>query len=65
MSKGYKPTAYIKWFRVEGNYADNEKPLAQVANYRGLDTEWYCLKQLWISDYEGEPNKWRDIEIVL
>lgn len=64
MSHGYKPTSNIKWFRVEDNYANGEKPLSQIAGYPGCGHEWFCLKQLWVSDFVGEPDEWRDIEVV-
>ena len=64
MSEGYKPTNNIKWFRVEGNRVNGECPLAQIAGYPECGPEWYCLKQLWVSDYQGEPDEWRDIDVV-
>lgn len=60
MSDGYKPTAQVKWFRVEDNDIAGDRPLAQIG---GL--EWYCLKQLWVSDYHGEPDQWKDVEVVV
>lgn len=60
----YKPTADIKWFRVEGNHAKGNKPLAQIAGYPECGPEWFCLKQRWCSDSVGEDDEWRDIEVV-
>jgi hypothetical protein len=62
---GYKPTAHIRWFRVERNEIDGSKPLAQIAGYPENGPEWYCLKQLWVSDARDEPDEWRDLESVL
>jgi hypothetical protein len=64
MNDGYKPTAQIKWFAVEGNYTNGEKPLAQIAGYPECGSDWFCLKQLWVSEFGGEPDEWRDIEVV-
>jgi len=61
----YKPTAQIKWFRVDDNYIGNERPLAQIAGFPECGSEWYCLKQLWTSDYKDEEDEWRDIEVVV
>ena len=61
----YRPTNYIKWFRVEGNYRGNNKPLAQITAFAECGPEWYCLKHLWQSDFNGEEDEWRDVEAVL
>jgi hypothetical protein len=61
---GYKPSNQIKWFRVEDNYIGGDKPLAQIADYPECGSKWFCLKQLWVSVYEDEPDEWRDIEII-
>ena len=60
----FKPTAQIKWFRVEGNYIDGERALASISGYPESGPEWYCLKQLWVSDDEQEYDEWRDIEVI-
>ena len=58
----YKPTCCIKWFRIEDG--DKERPAAAIrAEYR-FDDELWCLKQLWVSDIQGDPDEWRDIECV-
>lgn len=64
MNDDYKPTLHIKWFRVDGNYVNGEKPLAQIAGYRECGPEWYCLKQLWVSENEEDPDEWRDIDVI-
>ena len=64
MRDNYKPTADIKWFRVAGNYTNGDKPLAQIAGYPECGPEWFCLKQRWTSDFVGEDDEWRDIEVV-
>ena len=65
MIGGYKPTNNIKWFRVQDNCSNGDKPLAQIAGNTDGDSEWFCLKQLWVSDYIGQNNEWRDVEVVL
>ena len=54
------PTNQIKWFRVESNDENGDRPLAQIGG-----DEWYCLKQLWTTgDDSGPPDEWRDVELV-
>lgn len=60
----YKPTNSIKWFRLDNNYIGGDRPLAQIAGYPECGSEWYCLKQLWVSDFQGEEDEWRDVDIV-
>lgn len=58
-----RPTNNFRWFRVNDNYVCGDKPLAQIAGYPECGPTWYCLKQLWISEYVGERDEWRDIEV--
>lgn len=65
MSDGYKPTSAIKWFRVGANCINGERPLAQIAGYQeSYGPQWFCLKQLWVSDFTGEDEEWRDVDVI-
>ena len=56
----YKPTCQIKWVDVKEN--DKLQSDKVVGRFHGGST-YFCLKQLWVSDLEGEEDEWRDIEI--
>lgn len=62
----YKPTARIKWFRLEqGSEVDEaERPVVCVPCGHGGMPEPFVLRQLWVSDIVGEDDQWRDIELV-
>lgn len=61
MEESYKPTCRLEWVRSTA-YQDGKTPLAQSSGFPGSPPDWYCLKQLWVSDIEGEEDEWRDVE---
>lgn len=64
MNDDYKPTCFLRWFRTEDGRGNGLEPRAKIDGNEWNMPEWFVLRQKWVSAVRGEPDEWRDIEVV-
>ncbi len=55
---GYKATTQLRWVRAASAWDDGQVKAKE-------DDRPLTLQQLFVSDFVGEPEEWRDVPIVV
>ena len=55
---GYHPTALLRWTETK---MGEEIPRASIPGWPECGPTHYKLQQLWVSGWDGEEQKWRDV----